>query len=157
MSGELALLGLARRAGKLAIGEAAAAQAAADHKAKLILLACDAGEHTRRHMLALATRKRPVAELSQDKAALGESVGFGPCAAVAVLDLDLAAAQLGRLAAAEPGRFDEACAALSARGEKARRRREDTRRHGKKANRASARTGAPSGGEPDRSGAKKEE
>ena len=48
-NGLIGLIGLARKAGKAEVGEESVSIAAKAHKARLILLASDAGEHTRRH------------------------------------------------------------------------------------------------------------
>lgn len=122
---------MARRAGHLALGEEAARQAALDHRARLLLLAADAGENTARQLKRLESDKLPVLTLPESKGELGETVGFETLAAAAVCDLGLAAALAGKLAQADP-QWAPAAQALKARQDKALRRKADTARHGKK-------------------------
>lgn len=131
MSPWLALLGLARRAGHLRLGEEAARQAVQDHKARLVLLCADAGETTARRVRALEGEKLPVLTLPEGKAELGAALGLGELAAVAVCDLGFACAVAEKLAETEPS-CGAVCQALRARQDKALRRKADTARHGKK-------------------------
>ena len=125
---------MARRAGQLQLGEEAAGQAAREHRARLILLASDAGETTARRVRALEREKLPVLTLPEGKGELGGAVGLGDLAAAAVCDLGFAAAIAGRLAQAD-GAYAPAAQVLSARQDKARRRKADTARQGKKSRR----------------------
>ncbi len=52
-------IGLCRRAGKLIIGFEAVKESARDQKAKLILVAADASERTKRHVQAFARDGNP--------------------------------------------------------------------------------------------------
>ena len=130
----LSLLGMARRAGAVAIGEEAAAEAVQGHKARLILLAADAGDNTANRVRRLEGDKLPVVQLPDGKTELGGAVGFAGVAVVTVTDLGFAAAIIGKLAA-----VDEGCKAvaeeLNARQSKALRRKADTAKNGKKSKR----------------------
>lgn len=135
MSGALNLLGMARRAGAVQIGEEAAAQAVADHKARLILVAADAGASGAARMQRLENEKVPVLTVDDTKAELGGALGFAGCAACAVTDLGLASAIVKKLAAEGNPHAAEVSGTISARSEKAQRRRADTRKLGKKSKR----------------------
>ncbi len=134
MSGAGNLLGMARRAGAVQIGEEASAQAVLDHKAKLILVAADAGASGAARMSRLESEKMPVLTVSDTKAELGGALGFASCAACAVTDLGLASAIVKQLAAEDP-HAAELSATLEARAKKAQRRKADTRKLGKKSRR----------------------
>ena len=122
---------MARRAGQLQLGEEAARQAAQDHKARLLILAADAGENTAQRLKRLESDKLPVITLPETKAELGEAVGFEALAAAGVCDLGFAAALVQKLAQQHP-QWAETAQALSNRQGKALRRKADTARHGKK-------------------------
>jgi ribosomal protein L7Ae-like RNA K-turn-binding protein len=77
----LRLIGLARRAGKLACGSDAAADAAG--RAGLILLASDAGNTVRREAAGYG---KQVTGLPHSKEELGRAVGRESCAIAAVTD-----------------------------------------------------------------------
>lgn len=134
MTAWLSLLGIARRAGAVIIGEEGAAEAVQGHKARLILLAADAGDNTANRVRRLEGDKLPVVQLPDNKAELGGAVGFAGVAVVTVTDLGFAAAITAKLAA-----VDEGCKAvaeeLNARQSKALRRKADTMKNGKKSKR----------------------
>ena len=135
MSGALNLLGMARRAGAVQIGEESAAQAVLDHKARLILVAADAGASGAARMQRLESEKVPVLTVADTKAELGNALGFAGCAACAVTDLGLASAIVKKLAAEGDARAAEVSEVLSVRSAKAQRRKADTRKLGKKSKR----------------------
>ena len=56
---------MARKAGQVRLGEEAASQAVLDHKARLILIAADAGETTARRLKRLESDKLPVLTLPE--------------------------------------------------------------------------------------------
>lgn len=89
-SDPLSLLGLALRAGRLAVGEDLTAQAITAHKARLLLLAADAAPHTVRRTERLAGERLPVAALQCNKQQLGAALGRESCAVCAVTDLGFA-------------------------------------------------------------------
>lgn len=134
MTAWLSLLGMARRAGAVAVGEAPAGEAVQDHKARLVLVAADAGETTRARMERLASDKLPVKQVAASRQELGSAVGFAAAAAVAITDLGFAAAVAGKLAAEDP-EWQSAADELSQRQSKALRRKADTAKHGKKSKR----------------------
>lgn len=93
----LGLLGLARRAGKLEIGEALTAETVAAGKARAIFLASDVGEATRRKVLRHDERV-PVFTMPHDKETLGASLGFPGCAVCCLTDVGMARAAAEQLA-----------------------------------------------------------
>ncbi|MBQ8143673.1 MAG: ribosomal L7Ae/L30e/S12e/Gadd45 family protein [Butyricicoccus sp.] len=105
----LGLLGLARRAGKLEIGEALTAETVAAGKARAIFLASDVGEATRRKVLRHEERV-PVLTVPYDKETLGASLGFPGCAVCCLTDVGMA-----RAAAEQLAPLSEANAAAAAR------------------------------------------
>lgn len=105
----LGLLGLARRAGKLEIGEALTAETVAAGKARAIFLAGDTGEATRRKVLRHEERV-PVFTVPHDKETLGASLGFPGCAVCCLTDVGMARAAADQLAP-----LSEANAAAAAR------------------------------------------
>ncbi len=93
----LGLLGLARRAGKLQIGEAPTAETVLAGKARAIFLAGNTGEATRRKVMRHDARV-PVFTLPHDKETLGASLGFPDTAVCCVTDVGMARALGERLA-----------------------------------------------------------
>jgi ribosomal protein L7Ae-like RNA K-turn-binding protein len=96
------MLGLARRAGALAVGRSACKQAALQGRVALLILARDAGPSAGRDAGADAARR--TLRCDADKAELGRWVGRSSVAVVAVTDANLAA---GIVAARAPA-ADEA-------------------------------------------------
>ena len=92
MDSMTSLLGLALRAGRLAVGEEPVGAACRAHKAYLLLLACDAADNTirRAHQFTQAV-KTITLPLPLDKTALGACLGRKSCAMVALTDVGLAA------------------------------------------------------------------
>ena len=93
----LGLIGLARRAGKLAVGEALTAELVTAGRARAIFLAQDAGEATRRKVMRHDARV-PVFVLPCGKETLGRAVGFSDCAVCAMSDIGMAQAAAKKLA-----------------------------------------------------------
>lgn len=96
----LQMLGLARRAGKLAFGEELVREACTDKKARCVMTASDAGESTAKKAAFYAERAGvPLVVLPVDKQTLGAAIGKNGCAVCAVTDIGLAAAAVQKLAA----------------------------------------------------------
>lgn len=93
----LGLIGLARRAGKLAVGEALTAELVAEGRARAIFVAQDIGEATKRKVMRHDARV-PVFELPFDKQTLGQAVGVAGCAVCAMQDIGMAQAAAKKLA-----------------------------------------------------------
>jgi ribosomal protein L7Ae-like RNA K-turn-binding protein len=99
----LKLLGLAKRASLLAVGEDMVEEAVAAHKARLILLASDTAAGTVRRTRTLAGDRIPVMVLENStKSQLGGALGRETCALCAVCDMGLAAKVAEKLAAETP-------------------------------------------------------
>ena len=127
-NGLTGLLGLGRKAGKLEIGEEPVSAAAKGHKARLLLLAADAGERTQRHAQLLSQEGNcPLLPLPLTKAELGRAVGHSACAILAFTDVGLAAAAAKKLAAEDPAGYEEILHRLEYKAEKTLRRRRETR------------------------------
>lgn len=96
------LLGLARKAGKLEIGEEPVAAACSRRQAALVLLAADAAENTRRRIRRWCEgANAPCISLSAGKEELGTRLGRSSCAAAALTDHGFASALRKKLAAEE--------------------------------------------------------
>lgn len=99
----LGMLGLARRAGKLAFGDELVRQLCAEHKARCVLIAADAGESTAKKAALYAARVSiPCITLPHDKETLGAAIGKNGCAVCALSDIGMAAAAIGKLAMQHP-------------------------------------------------------
>lgn len=119
----LGMLGLARRAGKLAYGDELVRQLCADHKARCVLVAADAGESTAKKASFYAARvKVPCITLPHSKDELGAAIGKNGCAVCAVSDIGLAAAAIGKLAAQHP-EYAEVAAQLNEKNARIQSRR----------------------------------
>ena len=127
-NGLTCLIGLARKAGKVEVGDEPVSIAARTHKARLILLASDAAGNTLRHGEGLAEMGNcPALTSPLTKAELGGAVGRGSCAILALTDVGFAAAILKKLAAEDPERYGEAQQKLSHKAEKTLRRQKERR------------------------------
>lgn len=93
----LGLLGLARRAGKLACGEEQVAKLAAEGGARAIFVASDIGDVTRRKIMR-HDQRIAVMELACGRDALGQAIGMAGCAVCAVSDMGMAASAAAKLA-----------------------------------------------------------
>lgn len=133
MDSSLHLLGLAKRAGRLEVGEEPAGAACRAHRCRLLLLAGDAAENTCRRARHFADQGQCLClSLPYAKEAVGQAVGRGVCAILAVTDIGFAAALAAALAQGDPGQYGPAAQQLAAKAEKAERRRREQRAHEKK-------------------------
>lgn len=82
----MSLLGLAQKAGKIASGEVAMENAVRSGKARLILIAADASDNTRKGHGDLAKYYQVSYHEVLSKEQLGNSIGKPPRAALAVTD-----------------------------------------------------------------------
>lgn len=93
----LGLLGLSRKAGKLAFGEEQVRDMVASGKCRVIFLAADAGDSTRRKVERHDIRV-PILTLPWDKETLGDAIGIRrECTVCAVNDIGMANAIAGKL------------------------------------------------------------
>jgi len=87
----LAFLGLARRAGKLAVGADEASAMCSSGKARLVVMSSDVAGNTKRWLEQAAQAKEiPLVPLSCTKDELGGALGAGGCACAAVCDTGFA-------------------------------------------------------------------
>ncbi len=129
MDSMTSLLGLALRAGRLAVGEEPVGAACRAHKAYLLLLACDAADNTirRAHQFtqAVKTITLPL-PLPLDKTALGACLGRKSCAMVALTDVGLAASVAEKLAQLDPEAYGQGRDTLAQWAARAKQRRKAT-------------------------------
>ena len=89
----LNLIGLAQKAGRLAVGEEPTGAAARARDARLILVAADAAENSVRRVRHFADAGQCLwCRIGADKDALGRAVGRSSCAMLAVMDIGFAEA-----------------------------------------------------------------
>ena len=139
MDNALRLIGLARKGGRIEVGEEPVGAAARAHKARLVVLASDAADNTLRRASHFALSAGvPVLQSPYTKEELGLSVGRSSCAMLALTDHGLAAAFTRKLAAADPERYGETAADLEEKAQRALQRQKEQRRHEKKLERAAA-------------------
>jgi len=103
MNHSLTLLGIARKAGLLAVGGDAVSAAARAGKAKLIISASDASERAIRRAIDDTSISRAIhINVPYTKFELGSITGRGSPGTVAILDTGLAAGFAEKLAKAKP-------------------------------------------------------
>ena len=108
----LGLLSLARKGGNIVLGEEQAGAAARASRARLMLLASDAGGHTVRR----ATRDE-----------LGDALGTTSCAIAAITDVQLALAFVKTLG--EPEKYADLLQELDERVKRVEKRRAEEKAH----------------------------
>lgn len=86
------LLGLAQRAGKIVSGEEMIEKAFKQNKIKLLVLASDASEATKKNYQHLASKYNTPCYMVMEKQVLGQAIGKNERAAIALLDVGFAKA-----------------------------------------------------------------
>ena len=132
----LGMLGLARRAGMLAIGEESTGTAARTGKAKVLFLAADASGNAERRAQAYAAMGAPLVRLPYLKEELSRALGKSGCSMAAVNDIGFACEIVEALGVAyKPpdsefgeadgkfGELDEVLAELKSRRDRMKKRR----------------------------------
>ena len=128
----LSLLGLALRGGNLVVGEEPVEAVARARDARVLLLASDAADNTRRRTAHFAEAGQCIwLSLPFTKAELGQAVGRRSVAIVAVTDIGLAAALVHRLADLDPARYAIAAERLDLKAKRAAERKAEQRAHEK--------------------------
>ena len=123
----LKLLGLMRRANALQIGEDNSGAAVHAGRAKLLLLAADASDNSRRRAEHFVNgRRTQLIPLPFAKEELSASLGVNGGSMAAVTDLGFACALMKLLAEIDPERYAEAAAETERRKDKAERRKKET-------------------------------
>ena len=146
----LHLLGLARKARLLEIGEEPVGAACRARHAKLVLLAQDAAPNTRRRCAHFGEAGNVLwLELPFSKEELGFHLGRGSCAMLALTDSGLAAAVAQKLAAQAPERYAPAAQQLQEKADRTLQRQKERRQHEKNVRQGKNKPWAPP---PDASG-----
>lgn len=128
----LHMLGLARKAGRIEVGEEPVGAVCRARKAKLLLLACDAADNTARRAEHFAQAGNTLCvSVPFTKEQMGGAVGRASCAMAALTDAGMAASFLNKLAAADPERYGEAASALDTKAQKVLQRQREQRQHEK--------------------------
>lgn len=142
----LSTLGLALRAGKLAVGEEPVCAACREHQARVILLARDAADNTADRAGRWAREcSAPLLALPYEKSQVGFRLGRSVCAVLAVTDPGFAASLVKKLAASDPARYGETAALLEAQAGRFDRRKRAKAREKKQAQAGRKPGSAPAG------------
>ena len=132
MDNALKLLGLALKAGRLAIGEEPVGAAARARKAKLLILASDAAPNTVRRAAHFGEAGNVLFIITPfTKGELGFAVGRSSCAMMAFTDPGFAASFTKKLEALDPERYGAANEQAAKKAEKALQRQKEQRQHEK--------------------------
>ncbi len=128
----LNLIGLAKKAGKLEVGEEPVGAAARSQHARLILIASDAAENTRRRAKHFGDAGECICiEIPATKEALGKALGRTSCALLALTDIGFAEAIAKKLAESDEAHYGEAAKRLSVKAARAAERRAELKQHEK--------------------------
>lgn len=132
MNSTLHLLGIAKKAGKLELGEEPTGAAARAKQAKLIMVARDAAENTFRRVRHFADAGNVIwVSVPFTKAELGMAVGRTSCAMLAVMDVGLASALVQKLAGEDPEKFSITAQMMEEKAARALQRQKEKRAHEK--------------------------
>ena len=128
------LLGLALRAGRLAVGEEPVRTASRSHKAYLLLLSSDAADNTirRAHHFTQTGTNTICLTIPMTKEELGAPLGRASCAMLAVTDVGFAAALAKKLADRDETAYGSARDILFHKAEKANKRRKLSKKGNKR-------------------------
>ena len=132
MEFSMRLLGIARKAGRLEVGEEATGIAARAKKAKVILLMADASEnaaHRARNFSAAGGA--PVLVMPYTKEEVGAVIGCHSPAMVTVTDIGLASSFAEKLEAEHPGAYTAVAEELRQKAARAQRRKDEALAHKK--------------------------
>ena len=125
----LNLIGLAKKAGKLEVGEEPVGAAARSKHARLILIASDAADNTRRRALHFGEAGECIClEIPPTKEDLGRALGRTSCALLALTDIGFAEAIAKKLAEGDE-RFTETAEKLAVKARRAAERRREAEAH----------------------------
>ena len=128
----LSLLGLALRGGRLVMGEEPVEAVARARDARVLLLASDAADNTRRRVEHFAQAGQCLwLRVPFTKAELGRQFGRTSVAVAAVTDVGLASAVVKKLAALDPDTYGEAAERLELKAKRAAERRAEQQAHEK--------------------------
>ncbi|NLA86369.1 MAG: 50S ribosomal protein L7 [Clostridiales bacterium] len=124
------LLGIAKKAGLLEIGDDSVGQAARSKKARVILSASDASEGSKRRARGYAEACGSIhLVLPSTKEELSLIVGRGSPGMLTILDAGIAAKYVSMLASGDPEQYGEAAGRLAVKAERVLQRRKETLAH----------------------------
>ncbi len=130
MDKALNLLSLARKAGLAELGEEPVGAAARALHAHLIIVACDASDHTwRRAKSYCAGTNQVCIRVPFTKAELGFAIGRQELAIAAIVDAGMALSLVESLG--QPEKYKEICAVLAEKKKKAQQRQKEAKAHKK--------------------------
>lgn len=128
----LSLLGLALRGGRLVMGEEPVEAVARARDARVLLLASDAADNTRRRVEHFAAAGACLwLRVPFTKAELGRQFGRTSVAVAAVTDVGLASAVVSKLAQLDPQTYGDAAERLELKAKRAAERRAEQQAHEK--------------------------
>lgn len=123
-------LGLAQKAGLIAVGEESSGAVVRAGKAKALFLAADASDNARGRAQGFVQGGRTLLlTLPHTKQQISQETGKAGCSMLAVTDIGMASAMVSLLAQDNPGQFGIAAEELETRSAKAEQRKRETRAH----------------------------
>ena len=128
----LSMLGLALRGNRLAVGEEPVEAVARARDARVLLLASDAADNTKRRCRHFAEAGQCLwltIPFTQDE--LGQATGRSSVAIVALTDVGMAASFVHKLAALDPQKYSEAAERLDIKAKRAAERKAEMHAHEK--------------------------
>lgn len=148
----LSLIGLAKKAGRIEIGEEPVGSAARAKKARVILVANDAAAGSVRRAKAFSDIGACLMlRIDAGKDELGRALGRSSCAMAAVTDIGFADTIVKKLAALNPQQYADASQKLELKAQRALQRRREQQQHEKNLRQGKKRTtpvsSAPAGEE----------
>ncbi len=128
----LSLIGLCLRGRNLEVGEEPVEAVARARDARVLLLASDAADNTARRVQHFAEAGQCVwLRIPFTKQELGQAIGRGSAAVVAITDIGLAVTVVRRLAEMDPEKYDEDLAKLELKAKRAAERKSEAAQHEK--------------------------
>lgn len=128
----LSMIGLAKKAGRVEIGEEPVGSAVRAKKARVILIAQDAAASSVRRARAFANVGNCLyLIIPADKDDLGRCLGRTSCAMAAVTDIGFADAIVKKLAAIDPEKYGEAAEKMDVKARRAAERKREQAQHEK--------------------------
>lgn len=128
----LNMIGLAKRAGRIEIGEEPVGAAARARYAKILLIAADAAENSYRRIAHFADAGNCIwlsVPFSKDE--LGNAVGRSSCAMIAITDIGFASSIVQKLSATDPEKYGDSAEQLGAKAKKTMQRKKEKIAHEK--------------------------
>ena len=128
----LSMIGLAKKAGQVAIGEEPVGSAARAKDARVILVAQDAAAGSVRRAMSFGqTGACLCLTVPFDKDQLGRALGRTSCAMAAITDIGFAEAVAKKLAESDEAHYGEAAKRLTIKASRAAERRKELKQHEK--------------------------